>query len=202
MEKEPRIQRIKQIFKENINLWKSVKSVVTILFLVSWLFCFPLASFSFEIEERPFTPPKEEKRIAHPLSYAHYSLGIIYDEEGDFKKAIKQYERALKYEPNSSAILTALGKDYFRIEKFKEARELFRQSMWRDPLSPQTHFLLGTLSIEKGRIERARECYQRAIDLEPDYAEAHFILGNLYARKGDFEKAIDSYEEVESRDID
>ena len=33
MKKEPWIKRIKQIFKENINPWKSVKSVVTYLVL-------------------------------------------------------------------------------------------------------------------------------------------------------------------------
>ena len=55
--------------------------------LSAWLFCFSFDSFSFEIGERPFTPPKEEKRIAHPLGYAHYSLGVIYDEDGDWESA-------------------------------------------------------------------------------------------------------------------
>ena len=54
-------------------------------------------------------------------SLAHYTMGIIYDNEEKFTDAIREYREALSLEPNISYVHTRLAVDYILTNNYKTA---------------------------------------------------------------------------------
>ena len=68
-------------------------------------------------------PPQARKKYTQQdrLAYQHFVNGDLYELDEQIDSAITQYQIALKYQPESPEIRTALAKAYFRRGEFGEA---------------------------------------------------------------------------------
>ena len=90
---------------------------------------------------------------------AYLSLGLLYEKDREFDKAMQVYERALKANPNFWFAANNLA------------------------------FLLGEFSNQKADLERALDLSQKALKLRPGDPAILDTIGWVYYRMGDFSKA-------------
>ena len=96
-------------------------------------------------------------------------LGKVYEDvivlvPGAGEKAIEAYNEALKLEPNSPSIVTALGRSHLLFGDFYSRSD--------DRRNKDKEFIESETTLEK------------AIALKPDYLPAHFLMAQVYERQG------------------
>ena len=64
-----------------------------------------------KIVERKKTPSISSK------AYAHYSMGMIYDNEGNPSRAVEEYLKAIESDPEAASVYYRLGASYVKIGK-------------------------------------------------------------------------------------
>ena len=86
------------------------------------------------------------------------------EKKGKTKKAIKQYEKALKYliksnekKPNQADTLNYLGFALRKLGNFKEAEKYYMEGLSIDPKHNGINEYLGELYIQTNRIELAKK---------------------------------------------
>lgn len=79
----------------------------------------------------------------------YVQIGSCYDELGDPKKAIENYNFGIKLSPSSSLLHYNLAITYFRIEDLDSAKANVKKAAALDPGHPSSHLLLSTI-FDKG----------------------------------------------------
>jgi tetratricopeptide (TPR) repeat protein len=151
-----------------------------------------------ELEE----PAPEDRAV----SYYHYTLAKLFEDNGDFLKALSEMKLALKYNPNSSAVNVEMAIVLEKTNNTREAIEYAEEAIRLDPQNPDPHWVLASIyskSQERGNIPR--ENLQRAIreleklrDLTPSDDRIYYDLGGAYFELDEPEKAIQAYEKYQS----
>jgi TonB family protein len=97
-------------------------------------------------------------KIKPDFAIAHYRLGWLYVETGNYSEALKAHEQAsaftglnqfnLKLE--KSAALHAIGWDYYCMEKYDEAIEAYQNSLQYDSRYQDSLYEIGRIKIVQG----------------------------------------------------
>ena len=122
------------------------------------------------------------------------NLGLRYQKEGDFEKAVEQFEKALELQPNYAAALNNLGICYGNLDRLDEAERSFKRAI---EINPKDIFAMNNLAViclRTHRLNEAGQYAQEALEIEPQYASAHFTLGSIYATVGQFAQAEKEFE--------
>jgi tetratricopeptide (TPR) repeat protein len=108
---------------------------------------------------------------------SYYGLGVYYTEKGDHDKAMKEYEKVLKLEPQMPGVHNNIGNIYYEkgnregaIKEYKEEIRLFPGHAKR------AYYNLGTIYLESGKYEEAKRYLSGALKIDPDYKEAKDAL--------------------------
>jgi Flp pilus assembly protein TadD len=112
------------------------------------------------------------------------NLGQRYQKEGEYEKAIVEFEKALALRPNFAAALNNLGICYGHLKRYPEAERSFQRAI---EVNPKDIFAMNNLAViylRTGRFDDARRYAGKALEIEPRYASAHFTLGSVYATLG------------------
>ncbi len=125
-------------------------------------------------------------------------LGVAYSSEGDFKKAITAYEKALSLDNRYPVIYNNLGSVYLSIflqtkdkKAYQKSLENFKKAIELDPNYPSAYNGLGAVYRHVGNIDGAIYCWERALELSPDFDRALYNIGGAYLEKGNKVKALD-----------
>lgn len=116
---------------------------------------------------------------------AHYRIGLIYEDAGRDRDALKHYQRFIdlgrpgtrrndairrvrtledrlgRASPDSSELL-ARGKNLFTDGKYREAEKVLLEAASRDMANPEIHFYLGEVYMELGDFTKAESEYNKA----------------------------------------
>ena len=117
--------------------------------------------------------PAPQKEM-HPEAYHHFTNAVIYEQEGSYTDAVKEYELALSYEPLSYDIRVALGTLYLN---------LGRPASTADALLPITnktgevYQLLGEAFRAQGLDVDAEEAFRRAWLTDSTNVNVNYQLG-------------------------
>ncbi|UCB53376.1 MAG: tetratricopeptide repeat protein [Candidatus Zixiibacteriota bacterium] len=129
------------------------------------------------------------------LAHAHYTMGVLHTKKGDEMTAIKEFQKALEYNPylseayvNLGALHGDLGKHRLALKYFQEALENGADSAFILSNMGYAHYSLGVLN-------QAERDYKLSLSLRAD-PEVHYLLGDLYFRKGMLEDAADEFEKA------
>jgi len=136
----------------------------------------------------------EAHKIDDTIAEIYWILGAVNTfYYWNWKEAEKNYNKAIRINPNSSLIhmfysfmLTFSGRNEEAIVEAKRAQEL-------DPLSGFINTYTGLMYHWAGKVERAMEEHQLTLTLYPDYFLAHYHLGLGYRLKGMYEEATVEY---------
>jgi len=120
---------------------------------------------------------------------AHHSLGYVFEEQGNIKKALKEWELARNLAPNDPHLLRNLAVAYTRINRTNEAIELLKRSLELEPISPNAYYNLGEIYVNTGQMDAAESAFRKAIEISPTYTTPYNNLALILIQKGRYQEA-------------
>jgi len=126
----------------------------------------------------------------------HYNLGMASFEKGDYRSAIKHFERSIRINPNVARTHNELGMCFLFLKENAKAVPHFERALEIDPSFGEVHNNIGISLFGLGRYEEAEMHFQATL-ASPDYGTKFiplYNLGNLYQNLGRYDDAIAIYE--------
>ncbi len=147
------------------------------------------------------TGPTEAKVSKAPetpksLAYYHFLKAQQLLVAEDLVGAIREYETALKNDPESAFLEMELAALYQRQGDVKQALAHAEKSLRLDPKQQEAYFLLAGLHVGLNQLDEAIREYERVLRLDPENREAHLFLATLYAQQRQYPKAIRTVKEL------
>ncbi|VGO19827.1 tetratricopeptide repeat protein [Pontiella sulfatireligans] len=116
--------------------------------------------------------------------------------QGDYKKAIGVYKRALEHQPSLHAARRDLAMVYYEIGDTENASNHLIEVLRATPDDVWSLVVLANLYIQQiGNIETGRKLLQKAAQLDPNDSWALNSLAAVEMKQGSPEKAIDLFEQ-------
>lgn len=120
-----------------------------------------------------------------PEAKNYHHRGIAWRERGEYKKAIKDIEFAIKINDQESSYYNSLGTVYHRQKNYKKAKEFYDKALQMSPNNIGFINNRGIASRELGEFEDALKDFDEAIKLAPNYAYAYGSKAWLFATASD-----------------
>ena len=152
--------------------------------------------------------PKEQarfagKRIVNPEAYEAYLKGRYFlgsPSEERVRKAIEQFERAIKADPNFAPAYTGLADAYgtfgsgvffLPTEAMPKAKAAAEKALQLDDTLAEAHTSLAGIKVwydfDLGGGENE---FRRSIALNPNYSQAHYLYGYFLVQAGRFDESL------------
>jgi tetratricopeptide (TPR) repeat protein len=150
--------------------------------------------------------PNEQARLSsapvvNPVAHEAYLRGRYYLNgwsPENLTKAIEQFNRAIKLDPNFALPYAGLADAYSDADDLytspslmPQAKAAAQRALQLDDTLAEAHASLGFVNhLYDYDLKAAESQYRRAIELRPNYANAHFYYGFLLTLEGRFDEAI------------
>ena len=146
-------------------------------------------------------------------------LGLVYDNMGEYSKALSSYERSLEIDkvalpPNHPSLATSynnIGLVYMNMGEYSKALSSYERSLEIDKVAlPPNHPDLATsynnigmVYNNMGEYSKALSSYEQSLEIykvalppnHPDLATSYNNIGMVYNNMGEYSKALSSYEQ-------
>lgn len=159
-----------------------------------------LALACVSLRDFPCAYTQYQQALKLKLNYwqAHYGLGNLYDEQGNYAGAEKQYRIAMQSESNLAVdAINNLSRLKNRTKEYKAAIDLALQGLQRtnDPISQAALYKnLGWAQLKQHRYNEAKAHLQKALELDPERTDAYCLLAQVQEVKKDIASAGISWE--------
>ena len=101
----------------------------------------------------------------------HLSLGVTYEQQGDFDNAIKEYNLAAKKLPGA---FLYLGNAHFQKKEWKKAEDYYRLAIEKQPDNADAHNNLAWLYYtRREKLDEAERLAQKALELNPGKGDVY-----------------------------
>lgn len=169
-----------------------------------------VASALFEASQNEKDPAKKEKLGKAALEYvnkslsvnpndpvSHYILGMNYANSKDWQKAAKEFEDAVKNDPDNYMYYYQLGRAQYRLKNFTGARSSFEMAVKYNNKFDPAYFNLG-MTLKRLKLNKdALAAFRNAHNVNPQKSEAYLeearILNDVYK---DSAGAVNCYKKV------
>lgn len=123
-----------------------------------------------------------------------YRLGKVYSAMGNYYMATKEFEQAIRINPNLSDAYFGLGWNYKSQKEFNKAIENYQKGI---EITYGFYGLcgLGHLNMEASKLKEAKECFIKSIKEKPNSGSS-FPLGNIYLFESDNKTASKYYDKT------
>jgi protein O-mannosyl-transferase len=178
-----------RIYKSSITLWEDTLAKNS----GAWMAHGNLATVYARQGDATRAAPHLAKVVEHyadvakrrPSSaQAHHNLGAAFLRQGSSRDALRQFEVAVKLDPNDFASRSYLGGLLSQSGMVEEGIGQLREALRVNPKHQAAHFSLGNVLFQQGRTAEAEAHYREAIALNPDDGQAHSNLGLLLTEDG------------------
>ena len=147
------------------------------------------------------------------IELAYNGKGVCYAKKNEFKKALKCFKKAYRYDPNNPTILLNIASMYKELGKNKKAIEIFEELKNDETYGLFAKFQIEILkndgeleftSIDKGLMKaemyrdldkpkEAIKIYKQILNIQEDCIPAYNKLGLVYEDQNMVEEAINCY---------
>ena len=104
--------------------------------------------------------------IEDPLTASqHNELGYIYESQGEYGLAEKEYRAAIGKQKDWPAPYFNLGNIYFKMQDLAKAEKYYREAIERDPVHSDAMNNLAYVLCEQGIDEEARKWIDKALSI-------------------------------------
>jgi Tfp pilus assembly protein PilF len=127
----------------------------------------------------------------------HLQLGAVYQHQGQWEPASREYHSALQQQPEHGPALMALGNLAFEQSHWAEAADAFQRVLDREPHhAAAANNLAMVLLATDTRLDEAEQLARRARE-QPGPLRPYILetLASLYVRQGRFTEARQAVEE-------
>jgi len=125
------------------------------------------------------------------LAAAHTCLGNIYNDKGQYEKAVEEFNAALEIDKSIAQTFNGLGKAYTKLGKPKEAEEIYKQAAAAWPQYWAVYNWLGQFYFGQARYADAVPMFQKVIEFRPDNQRGYYNLGAVLVLEGRYNEAIE-----------
>ena len=112
------------------------------------------------------------------------NLGEVLAKQGRTDEALRQYQTAVRLNPNDAGGHKTLGIALGMKGQMDEAIRQFQTAIRLRPDYAEAHYNLGFAFEQRGRTNEAISQYQQVLRLKPDYPDACNNLGYLWTQQG------------------
>jgi len=150
-------------------------------------------TFDFITEYYSFFQVTTDIGLIHII---HNNLGIAYDTAGMYREALKEFEKALKLDPDYIEAHNNLAVIYDRMGRNEKAIGELREVLRLNPGYTEGHSNLAHVYTGMGRYDEAIFNLEKALGLDPEYAPAHNSLGHIFAVQKKYQEAVKQLQEA------
>lgn len=115
---------------------------------------------------------------------ARLQLGYAYQSNGDYDRALAQYERVLELEPRNTAALFDRATLYLATGRQKQAETGFWDVLEIEPDHVGASIRLGRLYASKGEYRSVLEAVRPVVGVHPESADLQYLTGLAYENLG------------------
>ncbi len=108
---------------------------------------------------------------------AHLQMGIILGKAGDYKEAMKYFDKVLSMQPKNAAALNNRGNIFMIEDKYKEAQKAYRAATRIAPKDAYLWVNLARAYKATKNIKGAKAAFIKAKRLDPAVKKQHRALG-------------------------
>ena len=123
----------------------------------------------------------------------HQVTGELLVSEGDFPRAVQQFQKALEIEPRLSGANRALAIAILNSSPddagIREAERALESELAMNPRDAEAQYQLGEIAWRRGDEAGALQRYSTAVELEPRFAEGLVALGKALIASGEYDRA-------------
>ena len=132
------------------------------------------------IDERRRDEAEASRQLSHAFAAA-----------GQYDCAESEILRAVIFDPDNAANLTALSDLYEQLGRLDEAVAALREALHADPSNAAAHIALGGILARMGELDAAEASLKSALEYMPGAAAAHLNLANIEMERGQLDKSIE-----------
>jgi predicted AlkP superfamily phosphohydrolase/phosphomutase/Flp pilus assembly protein TadD len=127
---------------------------------------------------------------------ALHNLGQRYQQQGEYRKAIENYKKAIALRPTFYNAYNNLATCYGELKMYPEAIDALEKCI---KLKPDDYFAMSNLAVimmNTGKPEDALRFAKQAVDTEPAYANGHVTYGAMLAMTKHYDEAEKQFNEA------
>jgi tetratricopeptide (TPR) repeat protein len=157
------------------------------------------AAQSVELSDpiEPLTPlrPRTSREVDRVRALALFAAGRVAEQQQKYPQALRSYQRAFRFDPQSTAALKEIVPLAFSLDRQSEAVRYALILAEREPNDPVLLRRLAIYLTEEGNTERAMALYEKALALQaadkptPNLLVARLEMARLYFVARQFDKA-------------
>ena len=107
------------------------------------------------------------------LARKMFDEGVAAYIKKDFKKSVRLFGRAIKYDPTLSLFYVSRGAARLKLARAQEAKDDFDQAIALDDGYARAYHLRGIANEQLGDFARAFQDFDRALEIDPEYGAAY-----------------------------
>ena len=127
-------------------------------------------------------------------------FGIKLHNEGEYKSALKHFEKVIALAPTEYFGYFNMGNTYFELKDFRNAKEFIKKALQFEPNHEPVHANLGEVYRNQGEFEKSLSCYNEAIKINPKNPNNYYNVAITFNEVGQTEKAEENYQKAISID--
>ncbi len=113
---------------------------------------------------------------------AWYDRGSLYDKQGEFEKACRDFQQVVARRPNYAARYN-LAVLYIKRQMWAEAQQVLEDILGAEPNDSDAYYHLADVHLNRSNdIGLAIDSLKKALERDPEHLDARFALGLLYAK--------------------
>ncbi len=123
-------------------------------------------------------------------------LGYAYLQEAHWIPAVRAFENALLYRPDSQDLRRGLVHALTQSQQSEAASSIVKDLLDEDPTDPQLWRLLANFHLEQDQLHQTAAALEVASRMAPTSADTLFLLGGVYTSLGIPSRALAAYERL------
>jgi tetratricopeptide (TPR) repeat protein len=137
-------------------------------------------------------PASDKKTISTPSSEAYYRVifGLLYESQGQFEKALNEYQRALVRDEKSPFLMTRMAVSLARVGDLKKAVLFAEKANAVKPSDSEVLNLLADLYAAGDAFEKVVATYNKIIRQSPKEIDGYLNLAQFLAKEQRLPEAI------------
>src|SRR5690349_18739889 len=128
-------------------------------------------------------PDKFESSEDPPITAdTYFAAGQLQESQGNLNGAVKQYQAALKINPNHKNALFRMGLAYTSLKDYSAAIPIWRRYLKATNNSPAAYNNLALCYEQAGQLNEAEQAYKAGIARDPEDRACRINYGLMLAR--------------------
>jgi Tfp pilus assembly protein PilF len=118
----------------------------------------------------------EKARQDNPSLRLERKLAVLYDKVGDPKRAMEEFDKALKQTPNDPGLLNNVGFCLYNQRKFDQAETHLRRALSLDPKHKFATVNLGLTLAQQGKYDESLKVQAKVLSDAEAYSNVAFVM--------------------------